>query len=326
MQENTTYINNEIDLDNNMEVMTKREDSEKISTKGLKLKESTKIRLNELQNKYGDAETLITKLLSYHDTLNTEELEEYSDRKVEVEKFTSQLESIKKSYIQSLDIAKYSEEKYAQRFANEFNKKDKIIAELKEEHREQKEIIKKLNNDLNKNQLEYQNATNTFSSLNKVLATVEKELTLKTEALNNSQEQVSALLNVVNENSKLKEENNKLQNDLNDAIKYKEKYYSTEATIKTLTNEKNAIDALLLEAKEEIKTSNNDNKILNNKIQDILLLRNEETNKVKEEMYKKIEELKEKNTTEVRGKEQEIITLKEEIAILKAKIELVYNK
>ena len=53
---------------------------EKIETKGLKLKKSTKDRLNMLQSSFDDAESMITTLLNQYDSFIVENDEKYNER------------------------------------------------------------------------------------------------------------------------------------------------------------------------------------------------------------------------------------------------------
>ena len=85
--------------------------SEKLETKGLKLKKSTKERLNTLQSSFGDAETMISALLNQYESLKIQSDSKFADRKAEIEKFNYLLDSIRGSYLNSLDMATYLEEK-----------------------------------------------------------------------------------------------------------------------------------------------------------------------------------------------------------------------
>ena len=111
---------------------------DKIETKGLKLKKSTKDRLNMLQSNFDDAESMIVTLLNQYDNFKIESSEKFSDRKGEIDRFNFLIDSLKGCFVNSLEMATYLEDKYAVKLKNEMKKKDKIISILQEENTELK--------------------------------------------------------------------------------------------------------------------------------------------------------------------------------------------
>ena len=112
--ENALNSNNENKKENNNteeNIQTLEEITEKLETKGLKLKRNTKNRLNELQSKFADAESMVSALLDQYEVFNITEDTRFADRKTEIEKFTYLLDSIKNSYINSLEMASFLEER-----------------------------------------------------------------------------------------------------------------------------------------------------------------------------------------------------------------------
>ena len=74
---------------------------DKIETKGLKLKKSTKDRLNILQSNFDDAESMILTLLDQYDKFKIENSEKFNDRKGEIDRFNFLIDSLKGCFINS---------------------------------------------------------------------------------------------------------------------------------------------------------------------------------------------------------------------------------
>ena len=98
---------------------------DKIETKGLKLKKSTKDRLNMLQSNFDDAESMIVTLLNQYDNFKIESSEKFSDRKGEIDRFNFLIDSLKGCFVNSLEMATYLEDKYAVKLKNEMKMKTK---------------------------------------------------------------------------------------------------------------------------------------------------------------------------------------------------------
>ena len=61
-----------------------QEEKDKLETKGLKLKKTTKERLNSLQASFDDAESMIVALLNQYEVFKLESNDKFSDRKGEI--------------------------------------------------------------------------------------------------------------------------------------------------------------------------------------------------------------------------------------------------
>ena len=122
--------NTEENIETSNEVIT-----EKLETKGLKLKRNTKNRLNDLQSKFDDAESMVSALLDQYEVFKITEDTKFADRKTEIEKFTYLLDSIKNSYINSLEMASFLEEKQI----------EKSMMEIKNRNRKMVWIQKNIN-------------------------------------------------------------------------------------------------------------------------------------------------------------------------------------
>ena len=111
-----------------------QEDKNKIETKGLKLKKSTKERLNLLQSSFDDAESMVVALLNQYEVFKVESNDKFADRKGEIDRFNFLMESIKGCFVNSLEMATYIEDKCTEKMKGEIKKKDRVIALLQEEN------------------------------------------------------------------------------------------------------------------------------------------------------------------------------------------------
>ena len=108
--------NSEITVENEVNnIDLPQEDKEKIETKGLKLKKSTKERLNLLQTSFEDAESMVIALLNQYEVFKLDSNDKFSDRKAEIERFNFLMESIKGCFVNSLEMATYIEDKCTER-------------------------------------------------------------------------------------------------------------------------------------------------------------------------------------------------------------------
>lgn len=127
--------NSEITVENEVNnIDLPQEDKEKIETKGLKLKKSTKERLNLLQTSFEDAESMVIALLNQYEVFKLESNDKFSDRKAEIERFNFLMESIKGCFVNSLEMATYIEDKCTEKIKNEMKKKDRVISLLQDEN------------------------------------------------------------------------------------------------------------------------------------------------------------------------------------------------
>ena len=131
--------NTEENIETSNEVIT-----EKLETKGLKLKRNTKNRLNDLQSKFDDAESMVSALLNQYEVFKITEDTRFADRKTEIEKFTYLLDSIKNSYINSLEMASFLEEKQIEKSMMEIKNRDKTIVRLQQTITKKEEKIKEI--------------------------------------------------------------------------------------------------------------------------------------------------------------------------------------
>ena len=92
---------------NSFDLPQEDKDKDKIETKGLKLKKSTKERLNSLQASFDDAESMVVALLNQYEVFKLESNDKFADRKGEIDRFNFLMESIKGCFVNSLEMATY---------------------------------------------------------------------------------------------------------------------------------------------------------------------------------------------------------------------------
>ena len=180
--------NTEENIETSNEVIT-----EKLETKGLKLKRNTKNRLNDLQSKFDDAESMVSALLNQYEVFKITEDTRFADRKTEIEKFTYLLDSIKNSYINSLEMASFLEEKQIEKSMMEIKNRDKTIVRLQQTITKKEEKIKEIENTLLENNKELNTVKDSFSRVNLALTNVEKELKEKADIIKSSQMHIESL-------------------------------------------------------------------------------------------------------------------------------------
>ena len=314
--ENALNSNNENKKENNNteeNIQTLEEITEKLETKGLKLKRNTKNRLNELQSKFADAESMVSALLDQYEVFNITEDTRFADRKTEIEKFTYLLDSIKNSYINSLEMASFLEERQIEKSMVEIKNRDKTIVRLQQTITKKEEKLKGMENTLLENNKELNTVKDSFSRVNLALTTVEKELKEKADIIKSSQmhiESLNALLEEEKRNNKAAEEYKAKLESLDDKYRdydlIKEKL---EITKEDLKESKEEITSLKAEIKEYREYSNS----LNDKTEEISKLKDEFKSEIIESERGFNEKLKEKDLV--------IEKLKEEIFKLKLDIQ-----
>ena len=293
--------NTEENIETSNEVIT-----EKLETKGLKLKRNTKNRLNDLQSKFDDAESMVSALLDQYEVFKITEDTKFADRKTEIEKFTYLLDSIKNSYINSLEMASFLEEK-------QIKNRDKTIVRLQQTITKKEEKIKEIENTLLENNKELNTVKDSFSRVNLALTTVEKELKEKADIIKSSQMHIESL------NALLEEEkrSNKVAKEYKVKLESLEERYKDYELIKEklqITKEdqrgsREEIISLKAEIKEYREYSNS----LNDKIHKIL---NDKTN-LKDQFRSEIIETERGFNEKLKEKDLVIEKLKEEIFKLK---------
>ena len=296
---------------------------EKIETKGLKLKKSTKDRLNMLQSSFDDAESMITTLLNQYDSFIVENDEKYNDRKGEIDRFNFLIDSLKGCFINSLEMATYLEDKYDTKLKNEIKKKDKVISILQDENTNLKKRCKDIDDEINKKDYELNDIKDSFSRVNSALSTVEKELKDKSDIIQNLQLHINSLTEISSDNKDVKSENDKLKEEIKELKEKLTKANIINEKISYLQSEnerfKNEISILNEEKKEYKEYSNS----LNQRIQEVLLNKSAEITKINEDKNKLIREIENKKELELKNASETIINLKEEIFELKLNLNRV---
>ena len=297
--------NTEENIETSNEVIT-----EKLETKGLKLKRNTKNRLNDLQSKFDDAESMVSALLDQYEVFKITEDTKFADRKTEIEKFTYLLDSIKNSYINSLEMASFLEEK-------QIENRDKTIVRLQQTITKKEEKIKEIENTLLENNKELNTVKDSFSRVNLALTTVEKELKEKADIIKSSQMHIESL------NALLEEEkrSNKVAKEYKVKLESLEERYKDYELIKEklqITKEdqrgsREEIISLKAEIKEYREYSNS----LNDKIHKILNDKTEEISNLKDQFRSEIIETERGFNEKLKEKDLVIEKLKEEIFKLK---------
>lgn len=319
--ENALNSNNESKIENNNteeNIQTLNEEiTEKLETKGLKLKRNTKNRLNDLQSKFDDAESMVSALLDQYEVFNITEDTRFADRKTEIEKFTYLLDSIKNSYINSLEMASFLEEKQIEKSMMEIKNRDKTIVRLQQTITKKEEKLKDIENTLLENNKELNTVKDSFSRVNLALTTVEKELKEKADIIKSSQmhiESLNALLEEEKRSNKAAEEYKVKLESLEEKYKdydlIKEKLQITKEDQR---DSKEEITSLKAEIKEYREYSNS----LNDKIHKILNDKTEEISKLKDEFRAEIIESERGFNEKLKEKDLVIEELKEEIFKLK---------
>ena len=188
-----------------------QEDKDKIETKGLKLKKSTKERLNLLQSSFDDAESMVVALLNQYEVFKIESNDKFSDRKGEIERFNFLMDSIKGCFVNSLEMATYIEDKYNERMKGEIKKKDRVIALLQDENSSLNRKIKENEIEVRDKIKELDETKESFTRVNLALTTVEKELNEKSKVIENLQLHIASLSDISKEDRSIKEENSDLR-------------------------------------------------------------------------------------------------------------------
>ena len=304
--------NTEENIETSNEVIT-----EKLETKGLKLKRNTKNRLNDLQSKFDDAESMVSALLDQYEVFKITEDTRFADRKTEIEKFTYLLDSIKNSYINSLEMASFLEEKQIEKSMMEIKNRDKTIVRLQQTITKKEEKIKEIENTLLENNKELNTVKDSFSRVNLALTTVEKELKEKADIIKSSQMHIESL------NALLEEEkrSNKVSKEYKVKLESLEERYKDYELIKEklqITKEdqrgsREEIISLKAEIKEYREYSNS----LNDKIHKILNDKTEEISNLKDQFRSEIIETERGFNEKLKEKDLVIEKLKEEIFKLK---------
>ena len=258
--------NTEENIETSNEVIT-----EKLETKGLKLKRNTKNRLNDLQSKFDDAESMVSALLNQYEVFKITEDTRFAGRKTEIEKFTYLLDSIKNSYINSLEMASFLEEKQIEKSMMEIKNRDKTILRLQQTITKKEEKIKEIENTLLENNKELNTVKDSFSRVNLALTNVEKELKEKADIIKSSQmhiESLNALLEEEKRSNKVAEEYKVKLESLEE--RYKD-YELIKEKLQITKEDQRGSREEIISLKAEIKEYREYSNSLNDKIHKILI-------------------------------------------------------
>lgn len=293
---------------------------EKVETKGLKLKKSTKDRLNLLQSSFDDAESMVVALLNQYEVFKVESNDKFSDRKAEIERFNFLMESIKGCFVNSLEMATYIEDKCTEKLKVEMKKKDKVISLLQEENSSLKNKVKNVDLEISKKTEELEDVKDSFSRVNLALTTVEKELNEKSSIIQNLQLHIKSLTEMSQDNKEIKVENEKLNEIIKDL---KEKLTKANIDNEKLVFLKNENDRYINEIKElqnEKREYKEYSDSLNMKIQEILIDKANEIAGINNERNIVLMELENRKNSELREANNLISKLKDELYELKLNI------
>ena len=294
--------------------------NEKLETKGLKLKKATKDRLNHLQSKFGDAETLISTLLNQYESIKIQSDSKFADRKAEIDKFNYLLDSIRNSYLSSLDMANFIEEKYNEKFQNEIKTRENIIKSLQEDNNKLKVDSKNIEEELFIKDTELKEVKNNFLKINELLATFETDTKEKTLQIQNLQKHINSLTDIVDQNKEVKEKYDSMQSLV-------ETLQSKISNYKVLENEnlklnkelesiKNEIDILKSDLRNEREYSNS----LNEKMHNLILMNSNESSRLKDQYLEEKKSIETEKNNIIEENLKVITALKDEIYNLKLDI------
>ena len=303
-----------------------QEDKNKIETKGLKLKKSTKERLNLLQSSFDDAESMVVALLNQYEVFKVESNDKFADRKGEIDRFNFLMESIKGCFVNSLEMATYIEDKCIEKMKGEIKKKDRVIALLQEENSSLNKKIKENEIEVKNKGRELEETKESFSRVNLALTTVEKELNEKSKVIENLQLHIASLSDISKENKVVKEENSKLREKIKllESQLTEDKIELQRFEYLKRDNERYIAEiSELRKEKDEYKVYSNE---LNNKIQEILLEKADEIAKLNNEKNQALRESEEMHAKELKESSNVISKLKDELYELKLTLNQLNTK
>ena len=294
-----------------------QEEKDKLETKGLKLKKTTKERLNSLQASFDDAESMVVALLNQYEVFKLESNDKFSDRKGEIDRFNFLMDSIKGCFVNSLEMAIYIEDKCMEKMKGEIKKKDRVIALLQEENGSLSKKIKENEIEVKNKVRELEETKESFTRVNLALTTVEKELNEKSKIIKNLQLNIVSLSDISKEDKAIKEENSELRKKiklLEEQLTKNKIEFQRFEYLKS-ENERYIVEISdLRKEKNEYKVFSNE---LNNKIQEILLEKANEIAKLNNEKNRVLKESQEKSHRELMEANNIISKLKDELYELK---------
>lgn len=294
--------------------------NEKLETKGLKLKKATKDRLNNLQSKFGDAETLISTLLNQYESIQIQNDSKFADRKAEIDKFNYLLDSIRNSYLTSLDMANFIEEKYNEKFQNEIKTRESVISSLQEDNNQLKIDLKNIEEELFTKDAELKEVKDNFSKINNLLTTFESDIKEKTLQIQNLQKHINSLTDIVDQNKEVKEKYNSMQ-ALVESLQSKTSNYKALENenlklYKELESTKNEIDILKSDLRNEREYSNS----LNEKMHNLILMNSNENSRLKDQYLEEKKSIEIEKNNIIEDNLKVITALKDEVYNLKLEV------
>ena len=273
--------------------------------------------MNDLQSKFDDAESMVSALLDQYEVFKITEDTRFADRKTEIEKFTYLLDSIKNSYINSLEMASFLEEKQIEKSMMEIKNRDKTILRLQQTITKKEEKIKEIENTLLENNKELNTVKDSFSRVNLALTNVEKELKEKADIIKSSQmhiESLNALLEEEKRSNKVAEEYKVKLESLEE--RYKD-YELIKEKLQITKEDQRGSREEIISLKAEIKEYREYSNSLNDKIHKILNDKTEEISNLKDQFRSEIIETERGFNEKLKEKDLVIEKLKEEIFKLK---------
>ena len=273
--------------------------------------------MNDLQSKFDDAESMVSALLDQYEVFKITEDTRFADRKTEIEKFTYLLDSIKNSYINSLEMASFLEEKQIEKSMMEIKNRDKTILRLQQTITKKEEKIKEIENTLLENNKELNTVKDSFSRVNLALTNVEKELKEKADIIKSSQmhiESLNALLEEEKRSNKVAEEYKVKLESLEE--RYKD-YELIKEKLQITKEDQRGSREEIISLKAEIKEYREYSNSLNDKIHKILNDKTEEISNLKDQFRSEIIETERGFNEKLKEKDLVIEKLKEEILKLK---------
>ena len=317
MDTNSQNLNIETQENKEIEINSQVEYSDKIETKGLKLKKCTKDKLNALQGQFEDAETMIVSLLQMYNTNQIESSDKFIDRKAEIQRFNFLLDSLKGSFVNSLEMATYAEEKSSEKFKKEIQRRNLTIENLQNDNNEYKERIKSYS-ESNKELVEELNSVkDSFSRVNLALTTVERELKEKSDIIQNTQRHIESLNLMIGKEEESKRSISELTNKIIELEDIQKKY---DILNQAYINSKEESSKLYIEI-DNLKTSNEKQReysdALNEKIQTLLSTHASDISKLNDTNRNLALDIQLENNTKLNSANKEILDLKEMIYSLK---------
>ncbi len=317
MDSNLQNLNNNNEENKEIEINSQAEYSDKIETKGLKLKKGTKDKLNALQGQFEDAETMIVSLLQIYNQNKIENSDNFLDRKAEIQRFNFLLDSLKSSFVNSLEMATYAEEKSSEKFKKELQRRNLTIENLQNDNNTYKEKIKSYSQD-NKELLDELNSVkDSFSRVNLALTTVERELKEKSDIIQSTQKHIESLNTMIGKEEESKKSIVELTNKIKEFENIKMKY---DVLDQAYTSSKDECSKLYVEI-NNLKIANEKQReysdTLNEKLQTLLSNHTSEIFKLNDSNRKMTLEMQLESDLKLHSANKEISDLKEIIYSLK---------